>query len=242
MCAGIKHVSVADDTVVAPEDVGAHLFLREEHVGKSTRADATLPGLRELNAIDNTGIVVVKEDGLLTEDGYSPRHTAPSTLCAQSAWTLRWGEHRRLKYASHTTPQHTPAAQVRCLRPLSIPIRLPTLPLLPPPCPASDFPMTSSRPRQIEGLSGSDSHGGEPRSRCEDQRALPQAQHRLLLRAGLGRPAESWFVAVRIFPIQGASVRSGMLHTVSTVQRLASIPCDLQSLADASSLSIRRRP
>ena len=80
-------MSVADDAVVAPEDVGAHLFLREEHVGKSTRADATLPGLRELNAIDNTGIVVAKEEGLLTEDGCSPHHTAPSTLCAQSAWT-----------------------------------------------------------------------------------------------------------------------------------------------------------
>ena len=85
VCAGIKHVSVADDAEVAPEDVGAHLFLREEHAGKSTRADATLPGLRELNAIDNTGIVVAKEEGLLTEDGCSPHHTAPSTFCAQSA-------------------------------------------------------------------------------------------------------------------------------------------------------------
>ena len=65
---GIKHMSLADDGVVAPEDVGAHLFLREEHVGKKSRADATIPGLRELNPVDSSGIVTVGEDCFLTED------------------------------------------------------------------------------------------------------------------------------------------------------------------------------
>ena len=47
--AGPKSVSLYDPTLVAINDLGANFYCEEKHVGKSTRAEACLGKLQELN-------------------------------------------------------------------------------------------------------------------------------------------------------------------------------------------------
>ena len=46
---GTKHVSIYDPTTVTIQDVGSNFYLTESHVGKTSRAEASIGQLRELN-------------------------------------------------------------------------------------------------------------------------------------------------------------------------------------------------
>lgn len=47
--AGPKLVSLYDDHVVTINDLGSNFYAKESHVGKVTRAQASLPELKDLN-------------------------------------------------------------------------------------------------------------------------------------------------------------------------------------------------
>jgi ubiquitin-activating enzyme E1 len=48
--AGPKSVDIYDPTVVKINDLGTNFYLRDEHVGKVSRAEATITQLKELNS------------------------------------------------------------------------------------------------------------------------------------------------------------------------------------------------
>jgi ubiquitin-activating enzyme E1 len=47
--AGPKQVTLYDPTLVTVADLGRNFYIRKEHVGKISRAEASLPQLRDLN-------------------------------------------------------------------------------------------------------------------------------------------------------------------------------------------------
>lgn len=47
--AGPKQVTIYDPHTVAVEDIGRNFYCRSEHVGKTTRAEASLSQLKDLN-------------------------------------------------------------------------------------------------------------------------------------------------------------------------------------------------
>ena len=47
--AGPKQVTIYDPALVAVEDLGRNFYCREEHVGKVSRAEASLAQLKDLN-------------------------------------------------------------------------------------------------------------------------------------------------------------------------------------------------
>jgi ubiquitin-activating enzyme E1 len=55
--AGVKSVGLLDAKIVTAEDLGAQFYLTEEHVGKTTRAEASLPQLQTLNPYVSVNVV-----------------------------------------------------------------------------------------------------------------------------------------------------------------------------------------
>lgn len=47
--AGPKQVTLFDTTIVSAQDLGRNFYLNENHIGKMTRAEASLPELKDLN-------------------------------------------------------------------------------------------------------------------------------------------------------------------------------------------------
>jgi molybdopterin/thiamine biosynthesis adenylyltransferase len=47
--AGPKQVTIYDPTIVSVEDVGRNFYCRSEHIGKISRAEASLFQLKDLN-------------------------------------------------------------------------------------------------------------------------------------------------------------------------------------------------
>ena len=58
--AGVKSVAIHDPVVVSINDLGANFYLKPEHVGKVTRAEAVLDTYKELNP--DVKVTVVTED------------------------------------------------------------------------------------------------------------------------------------------------------------------------------------
>jgi molybdopterin/thiamine biosynthesis adenylyltransferase len=54
--AGPKQVTIYDPSTVAVEDVGRNFYCRAEHVGKVSRAEASLSQLKDLNPGVNVNI------------------------------------------------------------------------------------------------------------------------------------------------------------------------------------------
>ena len=70
--AGPKQVTIYDPSLVTSEDLGRNYYTSKEHVGKVSRADATVEQLKELNP--NVNVNVAKE--------HSPEHIADNFECA----------------------------------------------------------------------------------------------------------------------------------------------------------------
>jgi len=47
--AGPKQVTLYDPSLVTSADLGRNFYIRQDHVGKLSRAEASLPQLRDLN-------------------------------------------------------------------------------------------------------------------------------------------------------------------------------------------------
>lgn len=47
--AGPKQVTLYDPSIVTAADLGRNFYIRPEHIGKISRAEASLPQLRDLN-------------------------------------------------------------------------------------------------------------------------------------------------------------------------------------------------
>ena len=60
--AGPKQVSLYDTQVVTVEDLGRNFYAKEEHVGKSTRAQASIADLKDLNP--NVNVSIVENDSI----------------------------------------------------------------------------------------------------------------------------------------------------------------------------------
>lgn len=62
MLAGPKSVTIYDPRIVSIEDAGKNFYIREEHVGKVSRAQASLEQLKELNS--NCQVTVATSDAI----------------------------------------------------------------------------------------------------------------------------------------------------------------------------------
>ena len=60
--AGPKQVTLYDPRKVTPQDVGRNFYIREEHVGKLSRAEASLDQLKALNT--NVNVSVATDDSI----------------------------------------------------------------------------------------------------------------------------------------------------------------------------------
>jgi len=66
--AGPKSVDIYDPTTVELRDLGSNFYLTEEHVGKTSRAEATLPKLKELNNYVKSKVVTGEVNSDLCKD------------------------------------------------------------------------------------------------------------------------------------------------------------------------------
>lgn len=77
---GIGKVSIMDDGVVLAEDLGANFFISESDVGSSSRAEASVGKMRELNprvAVE----VLIGDCDAIDEDRYGTHRHLRERLC-----------------------------------------------------------------------------------------------------------------------------------------------------------------
>lgn len=82
--AGPKQVTIYDPAIVAVEDVGRNFYCRPEHVGKISRAEASLAQLKDLNPGVHVGIA----HDASVQHMYLPPHPASPTTSAQWSSTI----------------------------------------------------------------------------------------------------------------------------------------------------------
>mmetsp|Transcript_6734 Transcript_6734/g.11868 ORF Transcript_6734/g.11868 Transcript_6734/m.11868 type:complete len:1134 (+) Transcript_6734:262-3663(+) len=85
--AGPGAVTLADETPVAIQDLGTNFFLREDDVGNTTRAEASVSQLRELNRL----VDVKAHKGELTED-LVKSHTAMVMCGVSRTEAIKWNK------------------------------------------------------------------------------------------------------------------------------------------------------
>jgi molybdopterin/thiamine biosynthesis adenylyltransferase len=60
--AGPKQVTIYDPRIITTEDIGRNFYVKQEHVGKASRAEASLDQLKDLNS--NVQVSIASDDSV----------------------------------------------------------------------------------------------------------------------------------------------------------------------------------